>query len=243
MKKKPKLNKKLILQYTELANYSYSCGKYDMPYLSYEDEDVLPDYLCLYKELKDYKKTLKTFVTFYQFDDEFDLINGIFYAIYFNIKDLLDYYKERFRGVFGFISPDYTQAGDIHFIENAYRCFKARIVSIWLIMECDAVVIPNIAYVNERSKEYCFDGIGKGSIVAISAKGLIKEESQRKILLETVKETVDIVCPKAIVVCSVTAEDNEVLKCFQYAIDKGIKIIIPSNSLLIRNKKRKEEKQ
>lgn len=240
MKKKPNLNKKLLIEYMNIAKFDYSCGKYDMPYLTYDSEDVVPDYLCLYKEIKDYHKTLKTFVTFYQFDDEFDWLDGLFNAIYYNIKELLDYYKKRFKGVFGFISPDYTQAGDIHFIENAYRCFKARIVSIWLIMECDAVVIPNIAYVNKRSREYCFDGIEKGSIVAISAKGLVKEPKQRKILLETVKETVDMVEPKAIVVCSATADDSKVLEYFKYATDKGIKVIVPLNSLLIRNKKRKE---
>lgn len=196
MKKKKNLTKKLILEYMNVAKYDYSCGKYDMPYLTYEDEDVLPDYLCLYKDTKDYRKTLKTFVTFYQFDDEFDWIDGIYNAIYYNATELLSYYKERFKGVFGFISPDYTQAGDVHFAENMYRCFKARIVSIWLIMECDAVVIPNIPYVNERSVEYCFDGIQQRSIVAISAKGLIKEECQRQVLIETIKETVDAINQK-----------------------------------------------
>lgn len=240
MKKKNNLNRKLLLEYTKISEYDYSCGKYDMPYLSYNDEDVLPDYLCLYKERKDYKKTLRTFVTFYQYDDEFDCLNGLFYAIYFNIKEQLDYYKERFKGVFGFISPDYTQAGDIHFIENAYRCFKARIVSIWLIIECNAVVIPNIAYVNERSKEYCFDGIEKGSIVAISAKGLIREDGQRKVLEETIKETVDNISPKAIVVCSLTGDNEKTLSYFKYATEKGIKVITPPNSLQLRNRMRME---
>lgn len=223
----------------QTAKYSFSCGGYDMPYLTYSDS-VLPDYLCLYKDTKDYNKTLKTFVVFYQYDDEFDWLDGLFNAIYYNITELLEYYKERFRNVFGFISPDYTQAGDVHFIENAYRCFKARIVSIWLIVECNAVVIPNIAYVNKRSVEYCFDGIEKNSVVAISAKGLIQNENQRRILIETVKETVDIISPSAIVVCSVTASEERVLEAFKYAIDAGIKVVIPPNSLLERNQKRKE---
>ena len=233
--KQEELLKKLNLSYLEVTNKTYSCGKYDMPYLTYGD-DVYPDYLCLYSQKKDYLKTPKTFVCFYQYDNVFDGPNGLFNAIYYKDKKKLSEFKERFTGVFGFISPDYSQAAEVHLEENRYRCFKARIVANWLITECNAVVIPNIAYIDSRSKEYCFDGIEKNSIVAISTKGLLNGADGLKILKDTIKCTVDIVSPKAIVVYSVSTSLDKVKHIFQYAIDKNIKIVIPSNILYERNK-------
>ena len=234
--------KRFNLSYLEVSNKTYSCGKYDMPYLTYLDE-VYPDYLCLYSQKKDYLKTNKTFVCFYQFDDIFDGKNGLFNAIYYNDKKRLEKFKDRFKNVFGFISPDYSQAAEIHLEENRYRCFKSRIVANWLITECNAVVIPNIAYIDKRSKEYCFDGIEKQSIVAISTKGLLKGNEGLQLLKETIKETVDEISPKAIVVYSVSTEVDKIKQIFKYASDKGVEIIIPNNILYERNKILKEGSQ
>ena len=172
---------------------------------------------------------------FYQYDDVFDGKNGLYNSIYYNDTTKLEMYKKRFENVFGFISPDYSQVADIHLAENMYRCFKSRIVANWLITECNAVVIPNIAYIDERSPEYCFDGIDENSIVAISTKGLLRGEEGKKILKNTIKETVDTIHPKAIVVYSVSTNEGNNRNLFKYASDKGVKIIIPSNLLLERN--------
>lgn len=85
------------------------------------------DYLTLYSETKNYRKTDKTAVCFYQYDRTFDGIDGIFNAIYYHNERLLSKYKERFKGIRFAIAPDYSQCGDAPRIENLYRLFKSRI--------------------------------------------------------------------------------------------------------------------
>lgn len=72
------------------------------------------------------------------------------------------------------IAPDNSLCEDISFVENLYLIFKARVVSIFLINVWDKIVIPNITFVDEKTKDACFDGIDRDLVVAISLKGCLK---------------------------------------------------------------------
>ena len=139
-----------FLNYT---NKTHSCGEKDLPAL-YCKTEVYPDFLALYSEPSLYHKTDRTGVCFYQFDSVFDGRRGLYEAIYHDDTARLAYFKKRFEGVKFFISPDYSEFGDIHVIENEYRLFKARVVAIWFIVEIGAVVIPNVSFPTEKSASY-----------------------------------------------------------------------------------------
>jgi hypothetical protein len=242
MVKKNNLKKLLNLNIVDFANQTYSCGKYDLPYVRCPS-NINIDYLALYSETQNYHKTENTCVCFYQYDLKFDAIKGVFNAIYYNDEKLLAKYKERFKGVKYAIAPDYSQLGDISRIENLYRLFKARIVSIWLILECDVLVIPNITYANENYFDVMLDGMEETEVVAFSAKGSMRENDEKELFLKAIKITVDgLPKLKKIVVYSVSIDDEKVLKLFEYASLKGIEIIIPDNILKERNVINKEVK-
>ena len=242
MVKKNNLKKLLNLNIVDFINQTYSCGKYDLPYVRCPS-NITIDYLALYSEIQNYHKTENTCVCFYQYDLKFDTIKGIFNAIYYNDEKLIAKYKERFKGVKYAIAPDYSQLGDINRIENLYRLFKARIVSIWLILECDVLVIPNITYANENYFDIMLDGMEETEVVAFSAKGSMRENDERELFLKAIKITVDgLPKLKKIVVYSVSIDDEKVLKLFEYASLKGIEIIIPDNILKERNVVNKEVK-
>lgn len=242
MMKKDELKKLLNLNYIDYSNQTYSCGKYDLPYIRCPKEIEI-DYLALYSELNNYHKTDNTCVCFYQFDKKFDAIDGIFNAIYYNEIRLLKKYRERFREVKYAIAPDYSQVGDVHRIENIYRLFKARIVAIWLAMECGVISIPNITYANENYFDVMLDGMENTEVVAFSVKGSMKNQLDKKILNKVIKITVDNL-PKLskIIVYSVAIDDAKVFKLFEYASLKGKDIIIPNNILKERNVINKEVK-
>ena len=242
MVKKNDLKKLLNLNFVDLTNQTYSCGKYDLPFVRCPS-NINIDYLALYSEIKNYCKTENTCVCFYQYDLKFDTIKGIFNAIYYNDEKLLAKYKERFKGVKYAIAPDYSQLGDINRVENIYRLFKARIVSIWLVLECDVLVIPNITYANENYFDVMLDGMEETEVVAFSAKGSMREFDEKELFLKAIKITVDgLPKLKKIVVYSVSIDDDKVLKLFEYASFKGIEIIIPDNILKERNIVNKEVK-
>ena len=235
MIKKEKLKELINLNFVDLTNRTYNCGKYNLPYIKCPNI-VNPDYLALYSEKCNYHKTVRTFVCFYQYDIKFDNIKGIFEAIYHNDKKLLNGYKERFKGVKYAISPDYSEIGDIPRIENLYRLFKSRVVALWLCLECNVIVIPNVSYASENYFDAMLDGLEDTEVVAFSVKGSIKEQSERVLLQKAIHHTVDnLKHLKKIIIYSVLIDDEKVLHLFSYASDKGIEIVIPNNILKERN--------
>lgn len=222
----------------KLLNRAQRCGPLDMPEL-HCDTRVFPDYLALYSQKSLYHTSPMTAVCFYSFDIEFDGRNGLFWAIYFDDKKRLDYFKKRFENIKFFISPDYSVFGDIHKMENLYRIFRARIVALWFSLELHAVVIPNASYVGQESFSIYFSGLEKCSVIAMSAKSHIRYASERKLFEAAIRYAVDNLPLKAIIVYSACGKDETCLKSFSYALDHGVKVIIPDNTLRNRNMQRR----
>lgn len=237
MRRPRDMRRLLNLNYLSLTNKTYCEGEYSLPTL-YCDTDIIPDYLALYTQPCDYHRTALTGICFYVYDNAFDGINGLFNAIYYNDRCLLDYYKSRFSGVRFFISPDYSQFGDLQKIENLIRLWKARIVTLWFILELHAVAIPNFTYISEETFPLFCTGLEHCSVVAFSTKGHVRYARERALLKAAVKYAVDHLSLNTIVVYSVCGRDETTLKLFSYAIEKGIRVVIPANSLRERNRGR-----
>ena len=236
MVKKKNLKKLLNLNFVDLTNKTYHIGKYDLPYVNCPNV-LNPDYLALYSERCNYFKTENTWVCFYIFDKEFDTINGIYNAIYYNNQTKLKKIKEKLSGVKYAIAPDYSQCGDIPRVENIYRLFKARIVSLWMLFELDIIVIPNVTYANENYFDVMLDGMHNCEVIAFSIKGSVKETLERALLSKAIKYTVDNLDKlKKIIVYSVLIDDERTKELFKYASSHGIEIVVPSNVLKERNK-------
>lgn len=240
MVKKQDFKKLLNLSCVDYTNQTYLIGKYDLPYVRCP-KIINIDYLALYSETCNYNKTGNSCLCFYQYDNRFDGINGIFNAIYYGNKKLLAKYKQRFKDVKYAIAPDYSQCGDIPRIENLYRIFKSRIVSIWLLLECNILVIPNITYANENYFDVMVDGMEDTEVVAFSVKGSTREKVENGLLKKAIRHVVDTLkALKKIIVYSVSISDEKTLALFEYAIKRGIEIVIPDNVLKERNIARKE---
>lgn len=228
--------KRLNLNILNLLNNTTTSGWLKIPKVYCKDiTDV--DFIALYTEPGLYTKQPNTIISFYNYDIKFDSIKGLYNAIYYDEKKLLNKFKERFKDCKLFISPDYSECGDVHVIENIYRIFKARVVSIWLTMECNAIVVPNITYSNREMFEIMLLGLEDVETVAFGTKGNINNKEERLLLIDAIKYTVDNLSKlKTIIVYSSCKRDETILEVFKYASDNNIKIIIPSNTLQIRNK-------
>ena len=241
--KKKNLKKLLNLNFVDLTNKTYLVGKYNLPYIKCLNV-INPDYLALYSERCNYFKTNNTWLCFYIYDTKFDTIDGIFNAIYYGDERRLRKIKERLSGIRYAIAPDYSQCGDIPRIENLYRLFKSRIVSLWLLLEMDIVVIPNVTYANENYFDVMLDGMENSEVVAFSVKGSVKEKEERSLLLRAIEITTNnLPNLKKIIVYSVSVDDEKIKKLFNYPSSKGIEIIIPNNLLKERNVLLGEAKQ
>ena len=235
MKKNKNLIRLLNLNYLMLTNRTVSCGSMDLPAINC-NVSVLPDFIALYSQKSLYHETEHTAVAFFQFDEEFDGKFGLYWAIYYDVEERLEYFKERFKGVKYVIIPDFSELGDIHKIENNYRLFKGRIIGLWFIFEIGAVVIPNITFPTEESVDFALDGYEDCSVVAISTKGHMDDPVENMRLRANIKLTVDKLSNlKTIIAYDVCSTNDNTLDTFAYAIEKGIEIVIPDNTLKNRN--------
>ena len=225
----------LNLNYLQLTNQTTASGKHGLPTLHCSPR-VLPDYLALYGNPKDYHRTPLTGVCFHQYDKEFDGQNGLYAAIYYGNERLLERYRKRFEGVKFFISPDYSQVGDVSDLENHHRILRSRMVSIWLTTEVGAVVIPLITFPTIDSIDFALDGLEGCEVVAFSTKGSVRDPLERDVLIEAVRYTVNTLSRlRVIVVYDCCADDETAKDVFRYATEHGVDVVIPPNALKERN--------
>ena len=236
MRKKKNLKKLLNSSFLEYTNITPKYGELDMPYIKCKKIPNI-DYLATYSQPSTYFHSEGTCVSFFEYDVAFDGLYGLWNAIYYDVKELQEFYIERFQGVKYFIAPDYSKCGDLPEVENYHRQFRSRIVAIWLAMNLNAVVIPLVSCANDIGMKYMLDGMKDCSIVAFSAKGPMGDPVQLDIFIRSVKYTVDhLPNLQAIIVYSASPYKDKVLEIFKYAIEKGIDVKVPDNMLQSRNR-------
>ena len=236
MHRKKNLKRLLNLGQLDYTNLTPKIGELDMPYIRCQNIPKI-DYLATYSQPSTYFHSQNTAVSFFEYDVFWDGFYGIWNAIYYGIGDLQEYYIKRFQGVRYFIAPDFSKCGDVSEAENYHRQYKSRIVSIWLAMNLNAVVIPLVSCANTIGMKYMLDGMEDCTVVAFNAKGPMGNPTQLEIFKEAIKYTVDRMAGlQVIYVYSASPDIEKIRQIFSYAIGKGIDVRIPDNTLQTRNR-------
>ena len=61
-------------------------------------------------------------------------------------------------------------------------------------------VIPNIRWSDEQSFDFCFLGVPKNTIIAMSTHGCIRSKKQKQLFAEGIRRAIDILQPSAIII-------------------------------------------
>lgn len=205
-------------------------GDYDMPVTGNFDDISVIDYIALYSDTSEYNKTENTCVVFYQYDHVFDGVHGLYNSIIYQDEKRLDEFRKRFKEVKYIVAPDYSLFGDFPNALQIFNVYKSRVCLCWLIANTKAKVIPNVRWTFPFAYEYCFDGIMKGSNIAIGVLGQIRDKENKKVFLDGFKVAIDRIEPRCILVYGFITESN-FDELFGYAKSKGIKIIIPHSKI------------
>lgn len=230
------LKKKLNYNQLKLTNNTVCCGKLDFPEILCDLQD-LPDYIALYSQPSDYHRTENTAVSFFDYDKTMDGQHGLYNAIRYENKKDIEFFKKRFQNVKIFFMPDYSIFGDIQAYENYHRMGRAREVALWLTLKNNSIVIPNIATGSVKDFDYIFDGYERVKTAGISTKSKLKNTEDRLLLQATIDEAV-LRMPQLqnLIVYDVSADNKDADILFSNAKEKGIQVVIPDNSLKIRNR-------
>lgn len=96
------------------------------------------------------------------------------------------------------IAPDFSVYIDFPFALQVLAHYRRQwLTAYW--QNNGVNVVPDVSWSDERSFEYCFDGIPKHSIVAVSSAGMCRSNFNKKILNDGWKKMMEVLEPKKII--------------------------------------------
>ena len=85
---------------------------------------------------------------------------------------------KKLRGFAGVIAPDYSVYSDMDEPAQRWNVYKNRVMSLFL-RELGHLVIPCIQWADEPTFKFCFRGLPKRSVVAVSSVGCMRGAMSR----------------------------------------------------------------
>lgn len=176
-----KLLKKLKLVRNEFTQV----GKYNMPLIKKQDIDLDKIDLWNYTKtkLQDDENKHKT-IHFFTYDWLFE---NVFEKPEIAMKKLEQYYA--------ILSPEFSLYWDMPKAIQIYNTFKNRWCGAYFQKQ-GKLVIPTICCAGSDSYDFCFDGIEKGSIVAVST---YCRDDYKKEFMKSYNKMLEIIEPSGIV--------------------------------------------
>ena len=108
-----------------------------------------------------------------------------------------DDYIEKIRKFNGMFSPDFSLYLDFPISLQIYNTYRNRWIARYF-QENGIPVIPTVGWSDERSFDFCFLGIPKGSDVAVGTVGVVTREESRKMFITGYNEMIKQIEPRTV---------------------------------------------
>ena len=189
-----------------VENAEYA-GRLELPCLS--TSDMLPNELITFsKAMSKSAHNHDKWVMFYEHDRYFE-------RLWHNPKQYLQKLK-KYNGV---ISPDFSLYRNMPLVMQEWNTYRGRALANW--MQTNGIeIIPNVRWNDERTYEFCFDGIKRNKTVAVGTHGCIKHATDKAHFKKGLEELIKRLSPQNIIVYG--AAPNEVFGKYK---SSGINII------------------
>ena len=183
-KKKNKFDDGFQAFLTEKANF---VGEIKMPEIVDMGNTSIPKELISFDKLKT-SNTKRGYIHFYIHDK-------VFASFIANAPSYLKYLSQ-YDGV---ITPDCTLAiGQLDYLQMTNTYFN-RAVGVYL-QQHGIPVIPTVRWSDEDSFRYCFNGLPKHSILAVSTHGCIKSNEQKRMFRTGLIKMIELLEPTDVIV-------------------------------------------
>ena len=104
-------------------------------------------------------------------------------------------------------------------VMQMWNTYRGRALANWM-QSNEIEVIPNVRWNDERTYDFCFDGIERSKTVAVGTHGCIKRIEDRELFKAGLEKMVSRLSPKIIIVYGAVPDD-----IFKEYRESGIKII------------------
>lgn len=202
-----------------LKGAEFDVDHYDIPYVDVIEDSVLPDKLISYGKINQADPNSNTFAHFYQDDYIFDGTYGIWNALLYDHQFKKGFYFEKLNNVKGIICPDYSIYGDMPKDQKIWNVGRSRRIGSYF-NRIGIPAIPNVHWLGPESYEYCFAGLRKNSILAISTLGCLRSNLDKSLFIPGLIYLVDNYKPSTLILYGTSTEEiKRILK------DSGLKYL------------------
>lgn len=168
-----------------VRNEFKTLGKYGMPLVKKQEIDLDKIELWNYTKIKSNDDENKhRAIHFFTYDWLFD-----------NVYDKPEIALEKLDQYYALLTPEFSMYNDMPLARQIDSVFKNRWCGAYWQKQ-GMVVIPTITWGNKTSFEFCFDGVEKGSIIAVST--YMREDYKEQFMLGYNK-MLEIIEPSAII--------------------------------------------
>lgn len=187
------------------SKYDLKSG-HDIPFVNTPSDLSMPDKLIEYSKSQYCDDRENAYLHFYQKDYIFDGPMGIWYSLLYDRNYQKGFSFEKLDGYKAIITPDFSLYYDMPDIMQMWNILRSRIVGYYLTTLGYNVVI-NVRWTDEESYDYCFAGISKNSIVAVSTLGCLRSNADKSLFLPGLEELIKRLSPKTIILYGSLSED------------------------------------
>lgn len=160
-------------------------GKFDMPIIhavKHKPTDLLSFNYMLTSD--EYEKGIHFYIDDYQFE---------------RIWNSPDKYMDKLKQFDCALTPDFSLYMDMPLAMQIWNVYRSRLIGQKMQDE-GITVIPTLSWSDERSYEFCFDGIEAGGTVSVSTIGVKQSEEASEIWVAGMDEAMNRLHPKCVVV-------------------------------------------
>lgn len=185
---------------------------YDIPYVDTPEDIMLPEKLVPYSKIGATNIDEKTFIHFYQDDYIFDGLYGMWNALIYGHQTKKGFSLDKLKDAGGIICPDYSVYGDFPEALKIWNIYRSRAIGNY-INSIGGIAIPNFHANGPDSYKYCFGGLRKNSIIAVSTLGCLRSKKDRKMFLQDTEELLVRINPRLIILYG--NKNQDVLDLFE----------------------------
>lgn len=138
-----------------------------------------------------------------------DAMRSTYYAagVHFFVDDYrieplwrnIEKYIPKLKKYSAVLSPDFSLFTDMPVAQQIWNVYRSRLMAS-VMQRMGIIVIPTVSWADEKSFDFCFDGLEKNGNVAISSVGTQRNTKDRKLFLKGLKQMITVLTPRSILI-------------------------------------------
>lgn len=195
-----------------LKDAEFDISSYDIPYVDVPADIKLPKRLVAYSKIGTSDIDENVFIHFYQDDYIFDGYYGVWNSLLYDHQSNKGFSLDKLKNAGGIICPDYSIYGDFPEALKIMNTYRSRAVGSY-INSIGGYALPNFHANGPDSYDYCFGGLRKHTVVALSTVGCLRSNADKTLFLKDTEELIKRIEPKLIILYG--NKNKEVIKLFK----------------------------